>query len=115
MLCSSSPGCASIVVITEKHTPDIKLLECMSLSVMLNKLVLDSCSDNSERELLIMLIFLPFVDGCVFAPSLAAEFSNGHHQLFVLMRVYRRDRENMKLLCPGYSSAKVLRNFSAWI
>lgn len=25
------------------------MLECMSLSVMLNKLVLDSCSDNSER------------------------------------------------------------------
>lgn len=78
----------------------------MSLSVMLNKLALDPCSDNSERELVITLIFLPLVDGCIFAPSLAAEFSNWHHQLFVLMRVYRRDRENMKLLCPGYNLSK---------
>lgn len=61
-----------------------------------------------QKELLIALIFLPFVDGYIFAPSLAAEFSNWHHQLCVLMRVYRRKRENMKLLCPGYNLSKSL-------
>lgn len=38
------------------------------------------------------------MNSCIFAPSLAAGFSNWQHWLYVPARVYGRDRENMKLL-----------------
>lgn len=83
------------------------MLECMSLSVMLNNLPWTPAV-IIQKELLITLIFLPFIDDYIFAPSLAAVFGNWHHQLCVLMRVYRKERENMKLLCPGYNLSKSL-------